>query len=350
MSSSNTKPRKHVSTLYRPLDTINQEIRLLRVGAGYDDEPVNCRLQHVKLDSIPRCAYETISYVWGNRRVRSTIYIEGRPLDVPASSARVLKAMRQGKRDRLLWIDAVCINQDDIQERNAQVAIMADIYANTSRTLVWLGESDSWTSTAVRTVGKILDDARGETKGFRDFDEIVFDRNADHWAHSTHALVGFAADKCLPSCLSSYFESAWFERIWGMCLVQCSLWASRNGRSVLHCGGDWRSKICVLTRSHFISDSRSCAVSRSRLLSGTSRGALVGCDQSGDMAHVQISPHHNDERNVQRRSTGTQLLASTGLCETRRPRPARHPLTNAGVQSIRTSRPNIRCPRSVSKA
>ena len=55
-----------------------------------------------------------------------------------ASQAWILWGMR-----RTLWIDALCINQDDLVERSAQVSIMGSIYSNTSKVLIWLGEESA---------------------------------------------------------------------------------------------------------------------------------------------------------------------------------------------------------------
>ena len=52
-----------------------------------------------------------------------------------------LKALRDKKRPRILWIDALCINQSDIEERSSQVAFMSSVYSRAVRVIVWLGES-----------------------------------------------------------------------------------------------------------------------------------------------------------------------------------------------------------------
>ncbi len=49
---------------------------------------------------------------------------------------------RKNGSARLLWADQICINQDDIEERNHQIEFMREIYANARRTLIWIGDSD----------------------------------------------------------------------------------------------------------------------------------------------------------------------------------------------------------------
>ena len=59
--------------------------------------------------------------------------------------------------DRILWIDAICINQSDIQERNAQVRQMLDIYKSATRMVVWLGEGDRDSDKATAFINKYSD-------------------------------------------------------------------------------------------------------------------------------------------------------------------------------------------------
>lgn len=120
-----------MTPIYRPLNS--QEVRLVILHPGTE---VKCDLIHVHLESLP--FYETISYVWGNRKIRETILLNGQEKDVPASTKSALRRMQQD-RERYLWIDAVCINQDDVDERSQQVALMASIYSQADN-IVWLGE------------------------------------------------------------------------------------------------------------------------------------------------------------------------------------------------------------------
>lgn len=71
------------------------------------------------------------------------ISLNSRPVDVPTSSAKALRRFRPLSGVRSLWIDAVCINQDDVRERNAQVSIMHHIYEKSVGSLIWLGDADN---------------------------------------------------------------------------------------------------------------------------------------------------------------------------------------------------------------
>ncbi len=114
--------------IYRPLKSESKEIRVLLVGPGDDVQPVHCTIVYISLTDDARQSFETISYTWGDPKLRSTIYVDGHRLDVPASGERVLRRMRHSDRPRLLWLDAVSINQADLDERSQQVTIMHEIY------------------------------------------------------------------------------------------------------------------------------------------------------------------------------------------------------------------------------
>lgn len=104
-------PSKDASTRYTDLDGSRKEIRLLRVRPGRGCQRVRCRLEHAFLDDAATPKYETISYCWGDPSLKRVINLEGKRTEVPASSKAAIQCMRLPKRDRVLWIDAICINQ-----------------------------------------------------------------------------------------------------------------------------------------------------------------------------------------------------------------------------------------------
>jgi hypothetical protein len=134
---------------YQPINSERKEFRILVVHPCSSGTPIpHCSVEHASLLDKPE--YEAISYCWGDANLRTHIRLNGSLVDVPASSASAIRRMRLPDRDRRIWIDAVCINQDDLEERSQQVAMMGDIYGNTKRTLVWLSEDEY--ETAWRTI------------------------------------------------------------------------------------------------------------------------------------------------------------------------------------------------------
>ncbi|KAJ9621331.1 hypothetical protein H2203_007383 [Taxawa tesnikishii (nom. ined.)] len=100
-----------------------------------------CDLQRTQIDG--HIEYEALSYCWGNPSVTVSVLVNGVSLQVTKNLAAALRALRSNSEARILWIDAICINQDDLAEKNSQVPLMGKIYTNSSRTIVWLGESDT---------------------------------------------------------------------------------------------------------------------------------------------------------------------------------------------------------------
>ncbi|KAH8811281.1 heterokaryon incompatibility protein-domain-containing protein [Xylogone sp. PMI_703] len=89
---------------------------------------------------MPR--YEALSYTWSSSVDQLQIRVldeEDAWLPVTVNLSSALRYLRHSKNPRSLWIDAICINQKDLQERQSQVQMMADIYQSANRVIVWLG-------------------------------------------------------------------------------------------------------------------------------------------------------------------------------------------------------------------
>lgn len=101
--------------LYCPL-LQGQVIRLVDLLPGVAHEPVSLRFLITELGHHPE--YEAVSYVWGDAAQRTSILCNGRPLEITTSLDAVFKRVRYPDRSRLLWADAVCINQQHNGERS----------------------------------------------------------------------------------------------------------------------------------------------------------------------------------------------------------------------------------------
>lgn len=138
--------------LYSPLSAHPNSIRLLRLlPASNDQDPIHCEIFDYSLTNPPRTShlYECLSYVWGDIGDRPTILIDSAELAVTKNLHGALQRLRDPQLDRILWVDAVCINQDDIIERAQQVHMMAMIYAYASRVVVWLGDEADGSKEAI---------------------------------------------------------------------------------------------------------------------------------------------------------------------------------------------------------
>ncbi|KAF4625441.1 hypothetical protein G7Y89_g12730 [Cudoniella acicularis] len=163
----------------------SDEIRLVRLDPGHYKDKLVCKIIHTSLKSHT-IEYEALSYVWENSsdpwtaeynwappeglfvfyppppdddtkdgekygvdlgegriiptRPQGQIECDGQEITIGSELYDALRRLRLPDRERQIWIDAICINQNDISERGSQVAIMGQIYTNATRVLIWTGE------------------------------------------------------------------------------------------------------------------------------------------------------------------------------------------------------------------
>ena len=122
---------------YSKLSAIAFETRLLTLEPGDWNLPLQCHLQHSTLESAP--SYEALSYTWGDAGNRREILIDGVRCTVTENLEVALRYIRRKDAARILWVDAICINQTDLGECSQQVARMLDIYKTAARVLAWTG-------------------------------------------------------------------------------------------------------------------------------------------------------------------------------------------------------------------
>jgi hypothetical protein len=113
-------------------------IRLLNLHPGRPEDLICCDLQCVSLSETPE--YEAISYCWGTQAGAIEIRCDGRPFMITKELAAAFTKFRREDSNRLLWVDAICINQDDTDEKNCQVPLMRTIYEKAMAVQVWLGK------------------------------------------------------------------------------------------------------------------------------------------------------------------------------------------------------------------
>lgn len=122
------------------LDPNGQQIRLLNLFPGEGDEPIVWQL---KVDSLHRSPhYETLSYVWGTAKADELLVINGHDFQITANLLLAMRRIRLRTQPRELWIDQLCIDQSDHEEKATRIAMMGDIFSRATRGLFWLGELD----------------------------------------------------------------------------------------------------------------------------------------------------------------------------------------------------------------
>jgi hypothetical protein len=124
---------------YYPLKA--NEIRLLTLQPGSKRDIIQCTICHGNLRESPK--YEAVSYMWGSEHFLKQMEIDGRICSVRNNLWTALWHLRLRHKQRILWVDALCINQSDDVERGVQVAQMGLIYRQASAVCVWLGPASS---------------------------------------------------------------------------------------------------------------------------------------------------------------------------------------------------------------
>jgi hypothetical protein len=171
---------------YSPLQP--GEIRLLHVKPGAAGPQIQLSLVHVNLND--QLEYEALSYTWGESSNTSTIVVNetGHTLEVTVNCETALRALRKDDEERVLWIDAICIDQSNDEERSGQILHMPDIYRRAKQVIAFLGEASDDSELVMNF---IADDLATIVRGSR-----------PPMGESLHRAV----DK--------FLERAYFERVW----------------------------------------------------------------------------------------------------------------------------------------
>lgn len=157
-----------------------EEIRVLEVihQSHVDEGNPRYNLKHVSLNELVTLEYETISYCWGDPALSSSITINDTIVRAPQSSIKALSQWLRVRSHNVVWIDAICINQADMEERAHQVELMGMIYSSGSRNIVCLGD-DTTRGRAVSTIRAISNE----------FNDYAFAANFDSFEGYAEALL-----------------------------------------------------------------------------------------------------------------------------------------------------------------
>lgn len=156
----NLRVRYQDDCTYAGLQAVDS-IRMIIISHGEPRERVRCQLLDVRLSGKP--SFEALSYTWQDsfakaaleaRKIqhKSTIFLSGDVLRITPIVQAAFRRLRQTGCDRTFWIDSICINQMDDQERSQQVSIMGRIYQQARQVVIWLGDTDSSTEEAISLI------------------------------------------------------------------------------------------------------------------------------------------------------------------------------------------------------
>ncbi|KAI1387159.1 heterokaryon incompatibility protein-domain-containing protein [Hypoxylon trugodes] len=134
----------HLESLTQPYDSrllTQSHFRLIELIPGKWEDPLKCSLEQFTLDRP--VSYRALSYAWGSSATTSPIQANGVEMQITKNLETALKNLREEAFAVTLWVDALCINQNDLDERQAQVQIMRDIYSCAASVVVFLGDGAS---------------------------------------------------------------------------------------------------------------------------------------------------------------------------------------------------------------
>lgn len=189
--------------LYEPLEGPDP-IRLVFIEPGAFDDPIGCLLVHATIKfELP---YLALSYVWGDPTSKVPIRLNEQEFLVTKNLDMAIRRVRQEEKLSLYWIDAICINQADVEERNQQVKMMREIYSSACQVVIYVGEAGEGAEEGINLM--------------RLLDVIADDINPDP-SQPYEVTEGGIHESALPQPDSpewdhfqDFFRRPWFTRVW----------------------------------------------------------------------------------------------------------------------------------------
>lgn len=174
---------------FNPLDPSRRQIRLLHVQP--DPSDLRAVLETVSLDDDPK--YTALSYTWGTELSSGPgIALSGQAPRLPITKnlQAVLEHLCAGQDKPItLWVDALCINQADVEEKSHQITLMKDVYSKAEKTCVWLGPAADDSDLAMTTIGEL-------------------------YAARTYVLTDDALSEAQIEAINALQRREWWSRIW----------------------------------------------------------------------------------------------------------------------------------------
>jgi hypothetical protein len=186
--------------------TREREIRLLALEPAAFDGNLSCHLMIASLDDPP--PFEALSYVWGDPEPRMQVLCDGDIFEIGPKLDVALRHLRYEAKERVIWVDALCIDQENDQERTQQVQLMGDIYSSAVQTLIWLGEETDDVKTSFDELKQFIDRLP------RGLDLSAFDPTVSMEVPQ-FLLDGLASREQIPlSGIANLLARPWFGRKW----------------------------------------------------------------------------------------------------------------------------------------
>lgn len=191
---------------YRPLLNPDSTRVLVLFPAQRTTDDLRCHMDEIRLSDVEdtRLGFTALSYVWGTDETLRLIWFGNHMLRIRPNLDSALRNIRRRDRSIRLWVDAVCIDQGDLLERNHQVQQMRDIFSAASETVIYLGPQDGG-NTGYSAWNFLERHSSWALDENRDVDHDVAARLDEHLIHFRGELKDVEVD---------VLSRSWFRRLW----------------------------------------------------------------------------------------------------------------------------------------
>lgn len=233
--TNSVKSPKLLSThALSPLQSASTHIRLIELYPPLDEtirqkpwefmaffSPLRCRIFSSPISAPP--SFKALSYAWGPNDRTHSLFISGEEIKITSSLDAALRHLRHPTETVSLWIDQICINQDDADEKTEQVALMSNIYRLADQVLVWLGSAADGSDELMDVWAKIGQEARDwglesyyTKENFEELQKIV--SNLDPRDQKTMEFRAICEKACQlfdphVNAMIAWYKRPWFSRV-----------------------------------------------------------------------------------------------------------------------------------------
>jgi hypothetical protein len=168
------------------------EIRILQLAPGSKDDTLvgELSIANIEDDTI---YYDALSYMWGDPAPVGTIYLSGKALSIASNLTIALRHLRYAEKPLVIWIDAICINQQNYDERAKQVQLMRKLYNRANTVRIWINEPG-------------IDRDCDAVVALQNFPEVGFDPDG--------ILKSMGENPSFWGPVSVIFENEYWDRVW----------------------------------------------------------------------------------------------------------------------------------------
>jgi hypothetical protein len=190
MASISSDPDDTPDFVYEPLQP--DEIRILQLAPGHNEDTLIGELSVANIEDNA-IKYDALSYMWGDPAPAGKIYISGKALPIASNLTVALHHLRYTEKPLIIWIDAICINQQNYDERAKQVQLMRKLYNRADTVRIWINEPG-------------VDRDCDAVVALQNFPKVLRDKNEE--------LTSMGEDPSFWDPLVPIFANQYWKRVW----------------------------------------------------------------------------------------------------------------------------------------